>query len=160
MVSVKVLFVCLGNICRSPTAHGLFQAQVDKSDLSEKIVVSSAGTGHWHVGDPPDKRAQATARDFGYDISHLRARQVTASDFDDFTYVLGMDKQNMQNLQSVAPSQYTAELGLFLEFTGIGHGLEVPDPYYGGDSHFKEAIELIDRGCKSLLDIIREKHGL
>ena len=105
-MNTSVLFVCLGNICRSPTAHGVFQAMVDDAGLRERIHVDSAGTGAWHVGEAPDERAAAAALERGYDLSKLRARAVTAADFSRFDYVLAMDQQNLANLQGMAPADY------------------------------------------------------
>jgi protein-tyrosine phosphatase len=159
-MSVKVLFVCLGNICRSPTAHGLFEDLVSRSSLHEKIKIDSAGTGDWHVGHPPDSRAQATALQRGYDISHLRARAVSSNDFSEFDYILGMDRENIRNLNTLCPTNYTGTLGLFLEIAGVGQGLEVPDPYYGGQEHFSHVIHLIEQGAEGLLARIQNEHAL
>ena len=156
---IKVLLVCLGNICRSPTAHGLFQAQVEQAGLVETILVDSAGTGDWHIGRPPDKRAQATAKQRGYDISHLQARQVSRADFEEFDYILGMDRENMHNLRQLAPVNYQGTLGLFLAVAGVGD-LEVPDPYYGDQAHFDDAINLVEKGAAGLLEQIRRTHDL
>lgn len=159
-MTINVLFVCLGNICRSPTAHGLFEYTVKTAGLSDKIFVDSAGTGGWHIGEPPDVRAQATAKQRGYDIGNLKARQINIIDYQRFDYILGMDEQNMMNLRQLKPSDYQGVLGLFLEVAGIGQGLEVPDPYYGGDAHFKEVIDMIERGCHNFLERIKKEHKL
>ncbi|MEO0442617.1 MAG: low molecular weight protein-tyrosine-phosphatase [Pseudomonadota bacterium] len=155
-MTVKVLFVCLGNICRSPTAHGLFQHYVDQAKLGHKLVVDSAGTGDWHLGDPPDERAQATAVARGYNISHLRARQVTTSDFIHFDYILAMDQQNLRDLSKLKPANFKGTLGLFLDVAGLGDNQDVPDPYYGDQSHFNYAIELIDTASQDLLARIQQ----
>lgn len=165
---VKVLFVCLGNICRSPTAHGLFQAYVNNAGLSEDIVVDSAGTGAWHVGESPDKRAQSIALNKGYDISHLSGRQVERDDFLRFDYILAMDTQNLHDLSNIKPAQSKSTLGLFLAFANkdtagksiAGRVLDVPDPFYGGAEHFEKAIQLIETGAKNLLARIREEHDI
>lgn len=159
-MSVNVLFVCLGNICRSPTAHGLFQSEVEKGGKQALIHVDSAGTGDWHIGHAPDTRAQATAIDRGYDISHLRARQVSPGDFAKFDYILGMDRENLTNLQKMSPPDYSGVLGLFLEVSGVGEGLEVPDPYYGDQAQFDHAIQLIETGAAGLLQRIQDEHGI
>lgn len=161
-MSVQVLFVCLGNICRSPTAHGLFQHKVDSIGLSEKIIVDSAGTGGWHVGSAPDERAQATALERGYDISQLRARTIASPDFQQFDYILGMDKENMLNLSRLKPDNYRGKLGLFLEIAGVAEGEEavVPDPYYGGQAHFSNVLGLIEQGAEGLLKRIRQEHSI
>lgn len=156
----KVLFVCLGNICRSPTAHALFQAEVNKANLQGRIFVDSAGTGDWHVGGQPDKRAQKTALEYGYDMSHLRARQVSVSDFSEFDYILGMDQQNLFDLKALKPSSYQGVLGLFLTESGIKEPDEVPDPYYGGELHFNHVIQLVEQAVRGLLDRIRKEHKL
>lgn len=157
---VKVLFVCLGNICRSPTAHALFQTCVNKYNLEEKIIVDSAGTGDWHVGLPPDKRAQAMALKNGYDMSHLRARQVSPSDFIQFDYILGMDHDNLHDLKQLKPSNYQGVLGLFLSESGIESAEEVPDPYYGNEQHFENSIKLIQDAVEGLFLRIKKDHNL
>ncbi len=161
-MTVNVLFVCLGNICRSPTAHGLFQNHVEKAGLAQHIFVDSAGTGGWHIGHPPDSRAQATALQRGYDISDLQARVVTRDDFNKFDYILGMDKDNVTNLLELKPHNYTGTLGLFLQVAGIEtdekiKSLEVPDPYYGDQTYFENAIQLIDSGAAGLLSRIQNE---
>ena len=157
---VHVLLVCLGNICRSPTAHGLLQYYVDKAGLNQKIIVDSAGTGDWHIGHSPDARAQSTALEKGYDISHLRARQVVFADFDTYDYILGMDQQNVNDLLAMCPDTYGGVCGLFLDIAGAGSKLEVPDPYYGDQQHFEAALELIENGVKGLLSRIQKEHAL
>lgn len=157
-MSVGVLFVCLGNICRSPTAQGLFQYKVDQNGLSEQINVDSAGTGGWHSGTAPDERAQSTALKRGYDISHLRARKVEREDFAQFDYILAMDNDNLQHLLTLMPASYQGTVGLFLEVAGIVNNKEVPDPYYGGQSQFEMVIKLIEDGADKLLAKIRQEH--
>ena len=159
-MTVKVLFVCLGNICRSPTAHGLFEDKVKAAGLSDKIVVDSAGTGDWHVGGAPDKRAQATALERGYDISQLKARQVTSEDYQTFDYILGMDEQNVLDLKRIKTPDYRGVLGLFLEVANVGQGEEVPDPYLGGNEHFNNVIDLVEQGSDGLLERIKKEHKL
>lgn len=156
---VKVLFVCLGNICRSPTAHGLFQAEVEKARLGDRIFVDSAGTSGWHIGSPPDPRSQKTALDRGYDISHLRGREVELADFEHFDYILGMDRKNLADLSRLRPAGYNGNLGLFLEVAGVGEGLDVPDPYAYGQEHFDKVIQLVQAGVSGLLARIRSEHG-
>jgi low molecular weight protein-tyrosine phosphatase len=157
----SVLFVCLGNICRSPTAHGVFETLRDQRALSHSIEVDSCGTGAWHVGEPPDRRATAEARKRGYDLSHLRARQVEAADFDRFHYILAMDRQNLADLQSMCPVDYAGHLGLFLPFAGAPAAVadeipdEVPDPYYGGDEGFARVLDMVERASEGLLREIR-----
>jgi len=164
-MSVSVLFVCLGNICRSPTAHGLFQHKVNQSGLADQIIVDSAGTGGWHSGAAPDERAQSTALDRGYDISHLSARKVVRDDFTEFDYILAMDNDNLSHLLTLKPVSYKGVLGLFLDVAGADvagttGNKEVPDPYYGGQAQFQMAIKLIEDGADSLLARIRQEYEL
>ena len=155
MQMTKVLFVCLGNICRSPTADGIFRQLVAREKLEQKIIVDSAGTGDWHIGKAPDSRTVAAARQRGYDLSILRARQVNAQDFTEFDYVLAMDKSNLRDLQRIKPSTYTGHLGLFLEFGARGDYREVPDPYYGGHDGFQLVLDLVEDAAQGLLNHIR-----
>jgi len=130
----SVLFVCLGNICRSPLAEGALRAVAARAGL--ELVVDSAGTGNWHHGEPPDRRAQAAAKRHGADISGLRARQVTPGDFRRFDHVLALDSQNLRDLQAIAPADGTAELGLLMDLVPGREGSSVADPYYGEDRDF------------------------
>lgn len=153
-----VLFVCLGNICRSPTAHGIFERLVREAGLEGSIAVDSAGTGDWHIGRPPDQRSHQAALARGVDISHLRARQVTVADFDHYQYILAMDRSNLEALQRLKPSGYGGHLGLFLAFASDRDGEtsdEVPDPYHGGDDDFQRVYELILQASQGLLEHIR-----
>ncbi len=153
----NVLFVCLGNICRSPTADGIFRELVVNAKLDQKIMVDSAGTGAWHIGKAPDSRTVAAARTRGYDLSVLRARQVTARDFDEFDYVLAMDEANLADLQQLKPAHFTGHLGLFLEFGARGDYREVPDPYYGGSDGFELVLDLVEDAAQGLLKHIRQR---
>ncbi len=157
-MQTRVLFVCLGNICRSPTAHGVFEALVKQRRLQELILVDSCGTGDWHVGHPPDRRAAAEAAGRGYDLSHLRARQVKAADFDCFDYILAMDRQNLADLEAMRPADFSGHLGLFLPFAGRGRHEEVPDPYYGGEEGFAEVLDLVEAASEGLLQEICRAH--
>lgn len=148
---MKVLFVCLGNICRSPTAHGVFEHMVVQRDLQSRIDVDSCGTGDWHIGHTPDPRASAEASNRGYDLSHLRARQVVKEDFDHFDYILAMDNQNLADLQAMCPQNYTGRLDLFMAFAADSDITEVPDPYYGGDQGFAQVLDLIESASAGLL---------
>ncbi len=150
----QVLFVCLGNICRSPTAHGVFARQVADAGLAEEIVVDSAGTGAWHVGEPPDGRATEAARARGYDLGWLRARQVSPADFERFDYILVMDKNNLGHLQAMQPAEYGGHLGLFLDFHPHPPVREVPDPYYGGDDGFDRVLDLVEEASRGLLQAL------
>jgi protein-tyrosine phosphatase len=149
--TAKVLFVCLGNICRSPTAHGVFANMVAQRGLTEVIEVDSCGTGGWHVGEPPDARASAEARKRGYDLSPLRARQIHSTDFQRFDYILAMDQMNLADLRDLCPASYTGRLDLFLSFAGDVAEIEVPDPYYGGDRGFAHVLDLVELASAGLL---------
>jgi len=149
---LRVLFVCLGNICRSPTAHGVFEGRVRERGLSGRIEVDSCGTSRWHIGEPPDPRAVNEAAVRGYDLSGLRARQVSAEDFVTFDYILAMDRANLSDLEASCPPQFEGHLGLFLEFAPGVDVDEVPDPYHGGDEGFTRAIDLIEAASDGLLD--------
>lgn len=151
----KVLFVCLGNICRSPTADGIFRNLVAREKLDHKILVDSAGTGDWHIGKAPDARTVAAARQRGYDLSVLRASQVKLHDFAEFDYVLAMDNANLSDLQKMKPANYAGHLGLFLEFGTRGDYREVPDPYYGGKEGFELVLDLVEDAAQGLLNHIR-----
>ncbi len=153
----RVLFVCLGNICRSPTAEAVFRKQVEDAGLSDFIQVDSAGTGDWHVGSGPDRRAIQKAALRGYDLASLRARQVDARDFQRFDYVLAMDRSNLSNLKSFRADERGTEPRLFLEFASAFDALEVPDPYYGGDEGFEEVLDLIEDASRGLLHDIQKR---
>lgn len=155
---VQVLFVCLGNICRSPTAHGVFQQKVLDAGLKKLIRVDSAGTGDWHVGRAPDVRAQKAAGKRGYNLSRLRARQARAADFDTYHYILPMDLQNLADLERMRPERFEGHLGLFLEFGDNPDYREVPDPYYGSIRGFELVLDLIESASESLLRHIRQAH--
>ncbi len=153
---IKVLFVCLGNICRSPTADGIFVEKVKAANLQNRIEVDSAGTGDWHIGRAPDKRAQAAALKRGYDLSNLRARQVSAADFEVYDYILAMDNANLNDLRAMKPANYQGQLALFLNY-GDGDEDEVPDPYYGGDAGFDHVLDLVEAAADGLLKDIQSK---
>lgn len=159
-MTVKVLFVCLGNICRSPTAHGVFQQYVDNRGLQQAVSVDSAGTGAWHIGNPPDRRATAAAGRRGYDLSPLRARKVIEADFGQFDYIMAMDHDNLDVLESMRPADYPGELGLFLSYGCNSGVLEVPDPYYGGESGFEHVLDQVEAASEGLLEHIASRHGL
>lgn len=158
-MTVNVLFVCLGNICRSPTAHAVFQQLVDAGGLSAAIHVDSAGTGDWHIGKAPDRRSAATAATRGYDLSALRARQVEARDFEHYHYILAMDLKNLRDLQALRPSSYRGELSLFLNY-GQSPAREVPDPYYGEGQGFEQVLDLVESAAAGLLEAIVLQHNL
>jgi protein-tyrosine phosphatase len=160
VAAVRVLFVCLGNICRSPTAHGVFESLVASRGLDQAIAVDSCGTGDWHVGHPPDRRAAAEALKRGYEIGHLRARQVVPADFSRFHYILAMDRTNLADLQAMCPPEFSGQLDLFLSYApGVGLD-EVPDPYYGSDDGFSRVLNLVEEASEGLLEEIRGAHSL
>lgn len=156
---INVLFVCLGNICRSPTAHGVFEHLVQSRGLAEVIHVESAGTGNWHVGHAPDERSMAVALKRGIDLSHLRAEHVNRQTaFKRFHYVLAMDKQNLLDLQTMVAKDYAGELALFLSYDEQSLVQEVPDPYYGEGDGFELVLDLIESASQKLLDHILKHH--
>ncbi|MDR0276346.1 MAG: low molecular weight phosphotyrosine protein phosphatase [Paucimonas sp.] len=147
---MRVLFVCLGNICRSPTAEGVLRHQLTEAGLAEVIHVASAGTGDWHVGNPPDSRTRQAAQRRGYDLSAQRAQQVSVADFTRYDLILAMDESNLAHLQAMRPGHASAELDLFLRrYEGAME--EVPDPYYGGEQGFEQVLDLIEAACRGLI---------
>lgn len=152
----RILFVCLGNICRSPTGEGVLKAKARERGLH--LTIESAGTGAWHVGNPPDGRMTAAAKRRGYDLSTQRARQVDLSDFYEFDMILAMDRQNLADLLSMAPPNLEADIRLFLDFADTEES-ETPDPYYGGASGFEHVIDLIEIGADGLLDYLEDERG-
>lgn len=155
---VKVLFVCLGNICRSPMAEGVFRDLVARAGLSEQIHIDSAGTHAYHVGEPPDPRAQEAARRRGVDISGLQGRQAVRRDFEVFDYILAMDRENHANLLAICPRGQEHKLRLFLEFAPGRPEQEVPDPYYGGAHGFERVLDMVEEAGRGLLDDIRRRY--
>ena len=157
-MKVKVLFVCMGNICRSPTAEAVFRHHVEKAGLLEHIQIDSAGTHDYHIGDAPDARTQRAAKQRGYDMSSLRGRQVEAADFTRFDYVLAMDEANLDILQRLRPRDAQSHLGLFLQFAEHHAEREVPDPYYGGAEGFERVLDMVEDAANGLLQHIRQRH--
>ena len=158
---VRVLFVCLGNICRSPVAEGLFQDKVVAAGLGGKVEVDSAGTGSWHVGAPPDRRMTETAAQRGTDLSRLRARQLTAADLDGFDHVFVMDKDNLHDALALDPEgDHGTRVRLFREFDPQPGDYQVPDPYYGGPEGFDRVYDMVDRTTDAILERLRAAHGL
>ncbi|MCV6637047.1 low molecular weight protein-tyrosine-phosphatase [Candidatus Albibeggiatoa sp. nov. NOAA] len=155
---VKVLFVCMGNICRSPTAEGVFHHLVQQANLQDKIDIDSAGTHAYHIGEPPDLRSQQAAMQRGIDMSHLRARRVAKDDFEKFDYILAMDRNNYAILQQVCPKGKEHKLSMFLDFAPDLNVKEVPDPYYGGSKGFEHVLDLVEAASRGLLDDIRQQH--
>jgi protein-tyrosine phosphatase len=153
---VRLLFVCMGNICRSPTAEGVMRALLREEGLQDVVQVDSAGTGSWHVGDPPDARATAAARARGVTLAGV-ARQVTREDFDDYDLILAADRLNLRELRALVPPDARAELHLLREFDPAADGvdLDVPDPYYGGDDGFERVLDLVEAACRGLIVHLR-----
>jgi protein-tyrosine phosphatase len=155
---VSVLFVCLGNICRSPLAEAAFRAEAERLGL--EVEIDSAGTGDWHIGHPPDRRAQAVAARNGVDISHLRARGVTAADFERFDHIVALDEQNFRDLQRMRPLGARAALSLLLDHVPGREGQAVADPYYGEEGHFDAAWKDVTSGARALAErVAREAAG-
>jgi len=153
---VKVLFVCLGNICRSPTAEGSLRKLVKEQNLAHSIEIDSAGTHAYHIDEPPDLRAQQAAARRGIDLSALRGRQATAEDIHAFDYVLAMDRENHHNLIRAYGDH--ENIRLFLEYASNFEEEEVPDPYYGGAGGFERVLDMIEDACLGLLEDIRRRH--
>jgi protein-tyrosine phosphatase len=156
---VKVLFVCTGNICRSPTAHGLLRAHAATAGLGKQILVDSAGTHGYHTGNGPDPRSVATASTHGIDLSDLRARQITATDFATFDIISVMERKHEQALHKLCPVGLSHRVGLLMRFAPHSPSLEVPDPYYG-DEGFETVFRMIESGVLGLLDHIRRTYPL
>lgn len=148
---IGVLFVCLGNICRSPTAEGVFRKRVADAGMSEIIRVDSAGTHAYHTGEPPDRRAVLAAQRRGVDLSNIRARRIATTDFESFDFVLAMDASNLRNLQELCPVKYADRLQLFLDYSNGAAEREVPDPYYGGALGFERVLDLVEEAAEGLL---------
>lgn len=157
---VRICFVCLGNICRSPTAEGVMQHLVEAADLTEHIELDSAGTGAYHVGERPDRRSAAAARQRGVELRG-RARQFEAADFDEFDHVVAMDLSNLRDLTGLCRSSSDrAKLSLLRDFDPESpKGSSVPDPYYGGPGGFDEVLDICEAGCRHLLARLRQDHG-
>lgn len=153
---ISVLFVCMGNICRSPLAEGIFQKGLAEAGLSKLVAVDSAGTGNWHQGDGPDPRSVETALQHGIDISGQRARQVTPDDFDRFDMIFAMDRANEATMRARAPSSRHGKIKLFLEHT-LGSRADVPDPYYGGEDGFEDVYQLLREGCSELVSRLEKE---
>ena len=150
----------MGNICRSPTAHGVFQHLVDTEGLNESIIVDSAGTYDFHIGKKPDSRSINAASERGYDLSSLRARQVERSDFERFEIILAMDRENYSDLLSQCNEVYADKIKLFLDFSSDKNMHEVPDPYYSGTDGFKTVLDLVEDASRGLLNYICTTHAL
>jgi len=154
---IRVLFVCMGNICRSPIAEAVFRRRLEEEGLADRVTVDSAGTHGYHIGAQPDLRAQAAAGRRHYDISGLRARRVTPEDFDAFDYVLAMDQENLAHLRDLSPPSQRHKPRLFLEFASNAHLREVPDPYYGAEEGFELVLDLAEDAARGLLLEVRQR---
>lgn len=157
MTQVRVLFVCLGNICRSPMAEGVFRKLVTDAGLADVIEIDSAGTHAYHVDEPPDPRAQAAVRRRGVDISGLHGRKAIAADFTRFDYVLAMDHENYEHLAALAPPQHAHKLRLFLEYATRCTERAVPDPYFGSANGFDRVLDMIEDAAAGLLAEVRQR---
>ena len=153
----KILFVCLGNICRSPTAEGVFRKVVEDAGMSMSIHADSAGTHAYHSGEQPDRRSQVAAAKRGVDLSGIMARRVDIDDFSRFDLVLAMDKDNLRVLQEKCPDEYSNRIRLFLDFAHNSDELEVPDPYYGGSLGFERVLDLIEDASAGLLKHLQQQ---
>lgn len=148
----RVLFVCLGNICRSPTAQGVFEKLVAEAGWQDRIEVDSAGTHAYHAGEPPDERAQMEAARRGVDLSGQRARAIAETDFAEFDFILAMDSSNLAVLEARCPPEYRGRVSRLLDFAGDLDEDDVPDPYYGGQHGFSRVLDLVEAGAQGLLD--------
>ncbi|QSN60281.1 MULTISPECIES: low molecular weight protein-tyrosine-phosphatase [unclassified Caballeronia] len=155
MNSIAICFVCLGNICRSPSAEAVMRELVERARLADRIVIDSAGTGDWHIGQPPDERAQRAAKKRGYDLSALRGRQVAAADFARFDLFIVMDDANAAALTSVCPPEYRDKIRLLMEFATRDDSRVVVDPYFGGDEGFERVLDQCEDACEGLLNALR-----
>jgi protein-tyrosine phosphatase len=159
-LTIKVLFVCTGNICRSPTAEGVFRHLAVSENLHEHIAADSAGTHAYHVGEAPDERSMVAAARRGYDLSAIRARKITANDFVEFDHILAMDRGHLSILEHSVPAEYRTKIAMFLDFSSKHRGAEVPDPYYGGGRGFEFVLDMIEDASEGLLADIRKKLGV
>ena len=154
--AVSVLFVCMGNICRSPTAEGVFRHLVLEAGLADRIAIDSAGTHAYHVGEPPDRRAAAAAARRGISLDGISARRVSDDDFGRFHHIIAMDEDNLARLREQAPVEHHSKLRLFLEYSA-GPEREVPDPYYGGAAGFERVLDLVEEASRGLLAALGER---
>ncbi|MDD5297539.1 MAG: low molecular weight phosphotyrosine protein phosphatase [Rhodocyclaceae bacterium] len=154
---MKILFVCMGNICRSPTAEGAMRRRLEEQGLHELVRVDSAGTHGYHVGEPPDIRTQRAAKARGLDLSRLRGRQVAPRDFDEFDLILAMDGHNLELLKQQCPSWHQAKLKRLLEYRQAGSEADVPDPYYGGPKGFELVLDLVDEAVQGLIEDLKRQ---
>ena len=153
---ISVLFVCMGNICRSPTAEGVFRHFVQEAGLADRIKIDSAGTHAYHTGEPADRRASAAAERRGYSLADIRARRVQAEDFENFNYIVAMDRLNHVTLIDRADAEHHDKIRLFLEFSSAEED-EVPDPYYGGAAGFDRVLDLVEEASRGLLEALSDR---
>ncbi|MGJ8516821.1 low molecular weight protein-tyrosine-phosphatase [Carnimonas bestiolae] len=151
---VSVLFVCLGNICRSPTAEGVFRHLIKERGLEHAYRIDSCGTGAYHTGEPPDRRAREEAHRRGLSLDDLRARALNQGDFERFDYIVAMDDANYRDINAAAPQHFSGHLVKLLDFAPDHRGDSVPDPYYGGDDGFRKVFDMVEQGCGGLIDHI------
>jgi protein-tyrosine phosphatase len=156
---LRILLVCMGNICRSPLAHGVVRQRISAGKLDEMIELDSAGTHHYHAGSPPDDRALAAARRRGVDISDLRARSVRAEDFEVFDLILAMDEENLETLRGIAARDHHAKIHLFMEYAAGHAGRAVPDPYYGGPIGFERVLDMVEEAADGLIERLRREQS-
>ena len=155
---IRILFICMGNICRSPTAEAVFRRTVDQAGLKDLIECDSAGTHSYHIGEPPDQRAQLAASRRGYDMSNLRGRKVDKQDFARFDYVVAMDRRNLELLERLCPAEHANKLALYCDFHENYAGREVPDPYFGGPRGFEQVLDMIETVSESLVAHLRQSY--
>jgi protein-tyrosine phosphatase len=160
MVKAKILFVCLGNICRSPLAEAIFKHKIKQHRLEQYFVADSCGTSNYHIGDAPDARTISNARKNGVTIDHL-GRQLCSQDLEDYDYVLAMDKTNYQNILRLSnASDHALKVDLMRNYDSVSRGSEVPDPYYGGESHFQEVFDILDRSMEHFIEHLETKYDV
>ena len=152
----RILFVCMGNICRSPTAEGVFRHHAELAGMSENLDIDSAGTHAYHTGEPPDRRARAAAERRGMSLEGIRARRVVTDDFERFDYIIAMDEDNLSRLRDESPAEHRGKLSLFLEFASLTER-EVPDPYSGGSAGFERVLDLVEEASRGLLETLSKR---
>jgi protein-tyrosine phosphatase len=157
---LKILFVCMGNICRSPTAEGVFRRKLREKSLEDKVDVASAGTHGYHVGEAPDQRTQRAAARRGYDLSTIRARKIAPQDTDYFDLILAMDRNSLEALHLVCPPERYDRLGLFMAYSKNFEDDEVPDPYYGLGQGFDLVLDMVEDATDGLVELVEEREGL
>ena len=157
---IRVLFVCMGNICRSPTAEGVFRKLIQEHGLDRLVEVASAGTHGYHIGQEPDQRAQRAAASRGYDLSSIRARKIAPKDFGYFDLVLAMDRDNLESLRLVCPVKHQDRLGLLMHYAKSFDDGEVPDPYYGLGHGFDLVLDMVEDAARGLVETVKERSGV